>query len=136
LIEDQHREGEVRHNEPRREFVLDRVAAEHRLRDHAERKRKPERHQVAPERPAPRRQERREHGHDADEAGDDAVRELNQRMGLERRVHVAIAPRPVRAAETGAAQANRRAAQDDQRQGNERRERDELELPRSHLERC
>ena len=58
--QDHHRQHEVRHHEPRRQLVLDRVAAEDRLRDDAERQQQRQHREVPPERLAPERQ----HGRD------------------------------------------------------------------------
>ena len=132
--QDHHREREVGHHEARGELVDDGQAAEHGLGEHAERQREREQRQVAAERPAPER----EHGHerhgDADDRADDAVAELDQRVGLQRRVGVPVAARPVRAAEPRPGEAHRGAGQHDRRQRAERREREQLELPGRHLD--
>ena len=101
-------------------MVADREAAEHDLRDDAERQQHAEPREVAAEwLPAPRERARGDR-RDTDEARDDAVAVLDPGVGLERRRHAAVALGPVRAAEARAGQADRGAREDDQRQGGER----------------
>jgi len=79
---------------------------------------------VAAERPALPGEGGDSHRDDADQPRDDAVGELDQRMGLQLGIDVAVAARPVRAAEARAREAHRRAAQHDQRQRDQRDQRD------------
>ena len=120
-VEQQHREDEVAGDQPRREVVLDDEGAEDRLADDAERQHRPEQGQVPAERaPEPGEDAGGDH-READEPGQDPVRVLDHRVGVERGDGAAVAFRPVRAAEPGAGQPHRRAGQHDQRQ---RRQRD------------
>ena len=118
--EDQHRERVVAHDEAGREVVADREAAEHGLADDAERQQHAEPREVAAERPPPERQRARGDRGEPDEARDQPVAVLDPRVRLERRRDAAVALGPVRAAEPGAGQADRRAREDDQRQRGER----------------
>ena len=118
--EDQHRERVVAHDEAGREVVADREAAEHGLADDAQRQQHADPREVAAERPPPERQRARRDGGEPDEAGDQPVAVLDPGVRLERRRDAAVALGPVRAAEPGAGQADRRAREDDQRQRDER----------------
>jgi len=88
----------VRHHETGRQLVLDGVPAEHGLGRDAKRQRQREQREVAAKRSATPHDQRAHDGHDADQARDDPIRKLDQRVGLQRRVDVAVAARPVRAA--------------------------------------
>ncbi len=114
--EDQHRQREVAHHPAVVELAFHGQAAEHRLRDHAQRQQRAQPHQLAAVRAPAQRAQPRQAGGDRDRDRDHAVGELDQRVRSQRRVDVAVALRPGRAAEARAGQAHRGAGQHDQRQ--------------------
>ena len=86
----------------------------------AERQQHADQREVAPERAAAEREQPGRGGDEADEAGQHPVAELDHGVRLERRRDLAVALRPVRAAEAGAREAHGGAGEDDQRQEDER----------------
>ena len=112
-VEQDHREDEVAHHELGSEVVLDHQRAEHRLADHAERQQDAEEGQVPAVGPAEEGERAGRDDREPDEAGDDPVSVLDHRVELDRRHRAAVALGPVRAAETGAGEADRRTRGDD-----------------------
>jgi hypothetical protein len=125
---DQHREREMAHDPAVVERAFDREAAEHGLSDDAERQQTADPGQVAPVGAPAQRQQPRQAGRDHDRDRDHPVGELDHRMGVQRRIHVAVALRPCRAAEARAREPHGGACQHDQRQGDQRPQRDDRVL--------
>jgi len=128
--EDEHRQQEVAHDEPGPQLEDHGQPAEHRLRQHAERQQRGEDREVAAARRAAEAEQEGGDARDAHEAGHDAVAELDERVGLERRRDALAAARPVRAAQAGAGEPDGRAAEHDEEQQDERGEAHELVLAR------
>ena len=80
--QDQHREPEVGHHEAGSEVVAHGEAAEHGLGDDADREQHAEQRQVAPVGTPPEGQRAGGHGDQADDAGQQAVAVLDDRVGV------------------------------------------------------
>ena len=119
-----HRQQEVRHHERRREVDEHGDAAEDDLREDPDHESPGQPDQIAAARHPPHRAEHREDHGDGHEAGDRAVRELDERVLLEGSDEPAVlAVRPVGASEAAAGEADGGAADDDRGQQQQRAER-------------
>ena len=93
--------------------------AEHGLADDADGQQGAEPHEVAAVGPAAQRPEPGETGGEHDGHGDDAVGELDHRVGGERRVEAPVALGPLGTAEAGVGEPHGGAGEHDQREGDE-----------------
>ena len=109
-------------------MLADGEAPEHGLSHDAEREGHREPGEVAPERTAREREHGDDTAHHADQPRQRPVAELDQRVGGQRRVDLAVAFRPGRAAEARSRQPDRRSGEDDQRKSAERDVGDATEL--------
>ena len=122
--DDQHRQREVAHHPAVVEIAAHGEAPEDRLADHAEWQQPAEPDEIAPVGSPAQRQKPGGAGGDRDRHGQQSVGELDQGMRIQRRIDVAVALRPGRAAETGPGQPHGGAGEHDQGERDERRVRD------------